>query len=226
MFSRYTERAQKAIQLAAEEARRLGWGSIDTGHLFLGLIREGNGLAAVSLSNLDLDLDRLREETDRLLGRGEAAAATRPERLEFTPRAIQVLTEEAERISKQLGHNYVGTEHILLALLRDREGVPARALISSGSTPEQVEGLIRATVAPGKAPPAAGPELPYTERLLRLVLPLAAEEAQLLGDNHIGTEHLLLAICRYGQGRAAEVLSGKGITLDWLRAELKRMAGS
>lgn len=220
MFSRYTERAQKAINLAKEEARRLLWPAVDTGHLFLGLVREGNGLAAVALQNLGLDLDHVRDHVDRLVGVG--GGASRHE-LEFTPRAIQVLTEEALHVSKQLGHNYVGTEHILLALLKEGEGIPARCLHDHNIAVEDVRNWVLASVSasPAKAPPPAG-DLPYTERLLREVLPLAADEAADLGDDHIGTEHLLLGILRLGKGRAAELLATRGVTPEWVREELRR----
>lgn len=193
---------------------------MDTGHLFLGLIREGNGLAAVALQNLGLELDAVRAEMDRLMGTGGGS----PRReMEFTPRAIQVLTEDALAVSRQLGHNYVGTEHILLALLKDPEGLPARCLQARQVAVEDVRNWILASVAPApaKAPPPAG-ELPYTERLLREVLPLAAEEAARLGDDHIGSEHLLLGILRFGKGRAAELLGARGVTLEWAREELRR----
>lgn len=219
MLSRYTERAQKAIGLAKEECRRLQWDTVDVGHLFLGLVREGNGLAAVALQNLGLDLDRLQEVADRLIGRGRESTSRE---LEFTNRAIKLLLEETHAVSRRLGHNYAGTEHILLALLNDVEGIPAQALRVLGVSTEDVVALILASVrVPVKAPPPA--ELPYTERLLRQVLPLAIEEAQVLGDDHVGTEHLLLGILRYGHGRAAEVLASKDVTLDWVRSELKRI---
>lgn len=218
MFGRYTERAQKAIGLAREEAHRLQWDTVDVGHLFLGLVREGNGLAAVALQNLGLELDRVRAEADRLIGVGSGT----PRRgLEFTSRAIQLLLEETHAVSRQLGHNYAGTEHILLALLKDTDGIPARVLRQLGVSTEDVHALVLASVhSPVKAPPPH--ELPYTERLLRQVLPLATEEAQNLDDDHVGTEHLLLGILRFGQGRAADLLSRKGVTLEWVRAELKR----
>ncbi len=220
MFSQYTERAQKAINLAKEEASRLLWPNVDTGHLFLGLIGEGNGLAAVALQNFGLDLGQARTQMEQLIGTGDGAARHEPE---FTPRAIQILTEDALAVARQLGHNYVGTEHILLALLKDREGLPARCLHAYNTAPEDVRNWILASVTPvlAKAPPPAG-DLPYTERLLRQVLPLAAEEAASLGDDHIGTEHLLLGILRFGKGRAAEVLATRGVTLDWAREELRR----
>lgn len=226
MLSRYTERAQKAMGLAKEEARRLGWDSVDKGHLFLGLVREGNGLAAVALQNLGLELDEVRRCVDGMLDRGpqfQSSSGAGADKLEFTSRAIHVLTEEALSVSRQLGHNYVGTEHILLALLRDAEAVPARALAQLHVTVDDVRSLILASVQPAtKAPPPAGSELPYTERLLRQVLPLAAQEAQALGDDHLGTEHLLLGILRFGKGRIHDLLHSKGVTLDWLREELRR----
>lgn len=220
MLHRYTERAQKAINLAKEEAKRLHWPTVDTGHLLLGLIREGKGLAAVALQNLGLEPDQVRQQMERLIGEGGDLARHEPE---FTPRAIQVLTEGALGVSRQLGHNYVGTEHILLSLLSDPEGLPARCLGALNVPVEEIRNWIHASVrvSPVKAPPPAG-ELPYTERLLREVLPLAAEEAAALGDDHIGTEHLLLGILRFGKGRAAELLTARGLTLEWAREQLKR----
>lgn len=218
MLSRYTERAQKAMNLALEEARRLGWDTVDTAQLFLGLIREGNGLAAVVLQNLGLNLDEVRSEVERMVGRRPGVASRE---LEFTPRAIRVLTEESVAVSRDLRHNYVGTEHILLALLKDTESTTALALGALGVSPADVRSLILASVPAGEplVMTSVGPR-PAGDQVLSQVLALAAEEARSLGSYRLDTEHLLLGIVRSGAGKAPGILARKGVTWEWLRSEL------
>lgn len=124
MYSRFTERAEKVLMLAQEEARNLGHNVVGTEHLLLGLVREGSGVAARALQSLGVDLGRLRSETMKLMGKGEGANIFK---LAFTPRAKRVL-ELAWDEARQMGVNYIGTEHILLGLIREGEGVAAQVL--------------------------------------------------------------------------------------------------
>jgi ATP-dependent Clp protease ATP-binding subunit ClpC len=127
MFDRFTERAQKVLSYAKEEAQRLGHNNIGTEHILLGLIREGDGIAARALKALGLELDRIREEVEALIGRGHDA----PFNSAYTPRAkkvIEITIDEARKMT----HTYVGTEHILLGLIREGEGVAARVLNNLG----------------------------------------------------------------------------------------------
>ncbi|MEK4027365.1 MULTISPECIES: ATP-dependent protease ATP-binding subunit ClpC [Bacillaceae] len=127
MFGRFTERAQKVLALAQEEAIRLGHSNIGTEHILLGLVREGEGIAAKALYGLGLSAEKIQEEVENLIGRGEGSAQT----VHYTPRAKKV-TELSMDEARKLGHSYVGTEHILLGLIREGEGVAARVLSNLG----------------------------------------------------------------------------------------------
>jgi ATP-dependent Clp protease ATP-binding subunit ClpC len=134
MFERFTERARKVVYLAQQEAARLGHNVVGTEHLLLGLVAEGEGVAAKALESLDINLDRIRSEVEKIIGSGE----TNPfGEIPFTPRAKRVL-ELAVDEGRQMGHNYVGTEHILLGLIREGEGVAAQVLKNLGADLEKV----------------------------------------------------------------------------------------
>ncbi len=146
MFERFTEGARQVIVLAQDEARQRGHGSIGTEHLLVGLLREEEGLAAQVLGSLDITIDRVRAEVARLLGRGESPAA---EKIPLTPDAKEVL-ELAVREALSLGHNYIGTEHLLLAVVRGDECPAARILLDLGAGAEEVrDNLIRAMTVRG-----------------------------------------------------------------------------
>jgi ClpA/ClpB-like protein/UvrB/UvrC motif-containing protein len=134
MFERFTDRARKIVVLAQEEARRLEHNYIGTEHILLGLIREGEGVAAVTLKALGIRLDPVRQQVEEIIGRGQE---TPQGHIPFTPRAKKVL-ELSLRESKQLGHNYIGTEHILLGLIREGDGVAAQVLVRLGADQNRV----------------------------------------------------------------------------------------
>ncbi|HSH26122.1 MAG TPA: ATP-dependent protease ATP-binding subunit ClpC, partial [Massilibacterium sp.] len=127
MFGRFTERAQKVLALAQEEAVRLGHNNIGTEHILLGLVREGEGIAAKALLALNLNPEKIQEEVETLIGRGEEGSG----QLHYTPRAKKVIELSMDE-ARKLGHTYVGTEHILLGLIREGEGVAARVLNNLG----------------------------------------------------------------------------------------------
>ena len=127
MFGRFTERAQKVLALAQEEAVRLGHNNIGTEHILLGLIREGEGIAAKALVALGLSLEKIQDEVESLIGRGQE----QPSNIAYTPRAKKVIELSMDE-ARKLGHTYVGTEHILLGLIREGEGVAARVLNNLG----------------------------------------------------------------------------------------------
>lgn len=127
MFGRFTERAQKVLSLSQEEALRLGHNNIGTEHILLGLIREGEGIAAKALVALGLSLEKIQDEVESLIGRGQEQL-TNPA---YTPRAKKVIELSMDE-ARKLGHTYVGTEHILLGLIREGEGVAARVLNNLG----------------------------------------------------------------------------------------------
>ena len=127
MFGRFTERAQKVLALAQEEAIRLGHNNIGTEHILLGLVREGEGIAAKALYALGLGSDKIQKEVENLIGRGQEKAQT----IHYTPRAKKVIELSMDE-ARKLGHSYVGTEHVLLGLIREGEGVAARVLNNLG----------------------------------------------------------------------------------------------
>ncbi len=129
MFERFTDRARRVLVLAQEEARLLNHSFIGTEHILLGLIHEGEGLAAKALESLNISLEAVREEVEKTIGQAGSAPTGSPP---FTPRAKKVL-ELSLREALQLGHNYIGTEHMLLGLVREGEGVAAQVLISLGA---------------------------------------------------------------------------------------------
>jgi ATP-dependent Clp protease ATP-binding subunit ClpA len=129
VFERFTDRARRAIVLAQEEARLLNHDYVGTEHLLLGLAHEGQGVAARALESLGISLEAVRAQVEAVLGRGERAPSGH---LPFTPRAKKVL-ELTLREALELRHDYIGTEHILLGLIREGEGVAAQVLVQLGA---------------------------------------------------------------------------------------------
>ena len=129
MFQRFTDRARQVVVLAQVEARRLDHNWIGTEHLLLGLIDEGGGVAAKALESLGIGLDAVRQQVEEIIGRGQQPPSGH---IPFTPRAKKVL-ELSLRESMQLGHDYIGTEHILLGLIREGDGVAAQVLVRLGA---------------------------------------------------------------------------------------------
>ena len=128
MFERFTEKAIKVIMLAQEEARRLGHNFVGTEQILLGLIGEGTGIGPKVLKAMGVNLKDARVEVEKIIGRGSGFVAVE---IPFTPRAKRVLELSLEE-ARQLGHNYIGTEHLLLGLIREGEGVAARVLENLG----------------------------------------------------------------------------------------------
>ncbi len=139
MFERFTDRARRAITLANQEAQRLGHDHIGTEHLLLGMVKEGSGLAAVVLREFKVDLVMVRKEVEQL-GHGPGKDPP-PMKLQQTERCQRVLNYAIEEASS-LGHNYVGTEHLLLGLLREPEGTAARALAKMNLKLEEVRSAV------------------------------------------------------------------------------------
>ncbi|QCU76860.1 ATP-dependent Clp protease ATP-binding subunit [Citricoccus sp. SGAir0253] len=129
MFERFTDRARRVVVLAQEEARMLNHSYIGTEHILLGLIHEGEGVAAKALESLNISLGAVREQVQEIIGQGQQTPSGH---IPFTPRAKKVL-ELSLREALQLGHNYIGTEHILLGLIREGEGVAAQVLVKLGA---------------------------------------------------------------------------------------------
>jgi ATP-dependent Clp protease ATP-binding subunit ClpC len=153
MFERFTERARQVVVLAQEEARTLKHNYIGTEHILLGLLREEEGLAARVLESLDITVERVRAQVVRIVGSGEEVTSGQ---IPFTPRAKKVL-ELALREALSLGHNYIGTEHILLGLVRENEGVAARILLDFDADSDKIRNeVIRMLSGPGGRRQGAG----------------------------------------------------------------------
>jgi ATP-dependent Clp protease ATP-binding subunit ClpC len=153
MFERFTERARQVVVLAQEEARTLKHNYIGTEHILLGLLREEEGLAARVLESLDITVERVRAQVVRIVGSGEEVTSGQ---IPFTPRAKKVL-ELALREALSLGHNYIGTEHILLGLVRENEGVAARILLDFDADSEKIRNeVIRMLSGPGSRQRGSG----------------------------------------------------------------------
>ena len=147
MFERFTERARQVVVLAQDEARALKHNYIGTEHILLGLLREEEGLAARVLESLDITVEEVRAQVARIVGQGDEVTTGQ---IPFTPRAKKVL-ELALREALILGHNYIGTEHILLGLVRENEGVAARILLDFDADAEKIRNeIIRMLSGPGR----------------------------------------------------------------------------
>src|SRR6516225_4001044 len=154
MFERFTDRARRVVVLAQEEARMLNHNYIGTEHILLGLIHEGEGVAAKALESLGISLDAVRQQVEEIIGQGQQAPSGH---IPFTPRAKKVL-ELSLREALQLGHNYIGTEHILLGLIREGDGVAAQVLVKLGADLNRVRQQVIQLLHgyQGKEPTAAG----------------------------------------------------------------------
>ncbi|HTU24296.1 MAG TPA: Clp protease N-terminal domain-containing protein [Pirellulales bacterium] len=241
MYERFTDRARKVMKLANEEAQRFNHEYIGTEHLLLALVKEGSGTAAAVLKNLDIDLGKIRLEVEKLIPSGPDMAAIG--RLPQAPRAKKVV-EYAMEEARFLNHNYVGTEHFLLGLLREEEGVAAHVLMNLGLTLEQVRQEVLNLLGRGLAPAAAedadheigeaarrrnregrGMYDRFTDRT-RKVMELANQEAQRFNHEHLGTEHILLGLVKEGSGVAANVLKNLDIDLRKIRLEVEKVIQS
>lgn len=179
MFGRFTERAQKVLALAQEEAVRLGHNNIGTEHVLLGLVREGEGIAAKALLGLGLGSDKIQNEVETLIGKGQDGSKT----IHYTPRAKKVIELSMDE-ARKLGHSYVGTEHILLGLIREGEGVAARVLnnlgVSLNKARQQVLQLLGSNESSNgnqQGGAATNANTPTLDSLARDLTAMAKEEA-------------------------------------------------
>jgi ATP-dependent Clp protease ATP-binding subunit ClpA len=169
MFERFTDRARRVIVLGQEEARLLNHNYIGTEHLLLGLAHEGQGVAATALESLGISLEAVRAQVKEIIGQGQSAPTGH---VPFTPRAKKVL-ELSLREAKQLRHNYIGTEHLLLGLVREGEGVAAQVLVRLGGDLSRV----RQRVVQLLGGSAGGPEAAVEMRPVSMPPPEELREA-------------------------------------------------
>ena len=223
------------MSLAQEEAQRFQHPYIGTEHLLLGLVREGEGVAAKVLSNLGVELNKVRSTIEFTIGRGDRIVLGE---IPLTPGAKKVI-ELAVDEARRLNHHYIGTEHLLLGLVREGEGIAAQALENLGVNLEKVRTHTIQVLSQSGAPHVVsrsrfsqthfiqsvmevGEEWfdTFTVQLSR-VLSRAEEEAQRFHHNYIGAEHLMLALTRERKGVAARVLSSLGVELDKVRSAVE-----
>ncbi|MGZ6387971.1 MAG: Clp protease N-terminal domain-containing protein [Ktedonobacterales bacterium] len=249
---RLTPRAKKVIELAVDESRHLNHPYVGTEHLLLGLIREGEGIAAGVLESLGVNLEVARQATMRTLDAPGGTSERRetgpipssatvmgthmhamhgepigplpasPDTFDmFTARALKVLSlaqEEAQR----LNHNYIGTEHLLLGLIRENDGVAAKVLANLGVSLPEVRQKLEEII--GRGDRIVFGDIGLTPRAKK-VIELAVDEAQRLNHHYIGTEHLLLGLVREGEGIAADVLVRLGVSLAQVRTQTIQILG-
>ena len=230
MYERFTDRARKVMQLANEEAQSFNHEYIGTEHLLLALSKGASGVAAEVLKSFDLDVRTLYRQVEKFVQRGPEMVLTG--NLPQTPRtknAIQFAAEEAN----QFRHDYIGTEHLLLGLLREREGVAAQVLLDLGLTLAEVRGrtlqLLGWPISVGEnetAPVAKEKRLDRMADKTRAALQLAHREAERLNHNYVGTEHILLGVVRQKQNLAVAILNELGVEaqhiIDEIEASLPR----
>ena len=214
MFERFTDRARRVVVLAQEEARLLNHNYIGTEHILLGLIHEGEGVAAKALESLGISLDGVRAQVEAIIGQGGIAPSGH---VPFTPRAKKVL-ELSLREALQLGHNYIGTEHILLGLIREGEGVAAIVLGKLGAVLPVVRETVMQLLAGYTPTPAAPPDQPTPDTPASARA--ATEARKLAGRQPVGTQHMLRAMVADPDSLAAKALAQLGISAAAVEAAL------
>jgi ATP-dependent Clp protease ATP-binding subunit ClpA len=218
------------LALAQDEAVRFNHNYIGTEHLLLGLIREGEGVAARVLDSLGVELSQVRKAVEFIIGRGDTT--TTPSEITLSPRTKKVI-ELAIDEARKLGHSHVGTEHLLLGLVREGEGIASGVLESLGVSLEKVRHQVIATLGqqhPGEAsmqPPRAAGPFDRLDPRSKSALTFAQLEARQMSHKHVGTEHLLLGLMRMA-GMAVpdeplkRIFGELSVTLDQVRAGVAR----
>jgi ATP-dependent Clp protease ATP-binding subunit ClpA len=250
MFERFTNRARHVVVLAQEEARLLNHNYIGTEHILLGLLGEPESIAGTVLTSFGITLDGVRVEVEDAVGRGKKKLSGH---IPFTPRAKKTL-ELSLREALSIKHNYIGTEHILLGLIREGEGVAAQILRKHADLLEIRLAVLNAVSADDPGEPAEGteetnavlrwlrqrlsrhgaslpfrPELPTVETRGTPAVEAALQQAaRLAGPSPVGSHHLLLAALEDANSAASSALASLGVNLDELRGKLRsaKLAGT
>jgi ATP-dependent Clp protease ATP-binding subunit ClpA len=208
MFERFTDGARRTVVLAQEEARAHNHDYIDTEHLLLGVLDAGENMAVQVLESLGISREAIRQKAEKAISQGPHKPSGH---ISFTPQAKKVL-ELSLREALSLGHSHIGTEHILLALISEGQGVAAQVLVKLGLD----SGKVRRQIVRVQPPVPVGK---FTEHA-RKALALAEEEANAPDHHYIGTEHILLGLLGEGEGVAAKALAALGITLEAVRQQI------
>jgi len=223
----FTERVRKVLAMAREEAARLHHEYVGTEHILLGVIREGEGVAATVLQNLSVELDDIQQKIEETVKKGKAGQTTGPD-LRYTSRAKKVL-ELSMAEAREINHNYVGTEHLLLGLLREEKGIAAQVLTDAGLTVERARSetlrILGAEVPSGSTPP-------HDDRLMAMPARRPREMQQpmprfierlrtVIADSHkvaaernvvlVTPAHLAIALLQHGEGMANAALDRLGL---------------
>ena len=239
----FTQEAKDVLELSRGESLRLRHNHMGTEHLLLGLLAERGGLATTVLSNLGVEPERVRRETLRRIGGGTRfQAEAKPSRLGWAREAVQRsfgrypgaedrasferFTELGRKVvvlaqdeARHFNHNYIGTEHILLGLIREERGIASHALKELGVHLDEVREQVESIVGYGEEGGVA--QAPFTPRTNK-VLKLALRESIQLGHDYVSTEHILLGLLREGEGVAARALTNLDIDPDRIRDEVVR----
>ena len=234
MFERFTNRARQVVVLSQEEAVRLRHNYIGTEHILLGLIGESDGVASQALARFDMSLDDIRDEVKAIIGLGKIEPSGH---IPFTPRAKKVL-ELALREALHLHHNFIGTEHILLGLIREGDGVGAQILKQHCSDLSEVRTAVLDLVSTMPADPSRGLRWlrervetitgkgPERGQPMIRTTPAAdtslTQAARLAGSQPVGSHHLLLAALADPESAAARALTAFGVTLEPLKEVLRK----
>ncbi len=222
MFERFTQPARQSVVGAQDEARRLDHDYIGTEHLLLGLLREPDTIAARVLHQLGVSLEGARGDVEAIVGRG---AETPSGHIPFTPRAKKTL-ELSLREALGLGHNYIGTEHILLGLLREGGGVAVMALGRRGVTPERIRPLVQVELDRAGAGPAPGRGRPTglaTTRRTAGAEAVIATAEQLAAPGPVGSHHLLEAMALVDDSLASGALRALGVEAETLAGKIDEL---
>jgi ATP-dependent Clp protease ATP-binding subunit ClpA len=217
MFERFTKRARHAVVLAQDEARLLSHDYLGTEHVLLGLLGEPEAIAGRVLHQLGIGLEATRADVEAIVGRG---GQTPSGQIPFTPRAKKVL-ELSLREALALGHNYIGTEHILLGIVREGEGVAMQVLAQRGATAERIRPLVKLALETAGA--ASVPGRPMPPRRTPGTEAVMAVAEQLAGAAPVGSHHLLEAMSLVDDSLAAGTLGAFGVEPEALAAKIDEL---
>jgi ATP-dependent Clp protease ATP-binding subunit ClpA len=226
MFERFTDRARTVVVLAQEQARSLSHNYIGTEHLLLGLLAEGNGVAAKVLEQAGISLEAARADVIRIVGSTiDAPTGSLP----FTPRAKTVL-EASLRESLRFGHDHIGTEHILLGIVDEGAGLASQILTSHGFSPDDARGAVMREIglpehslAVGNWKPGRGPwrqPARVGQNMTRAVAEIYVRARELAGDQKISSGHMLRALVADSDSQATTALASLGISADRVEGAL------